>query len=164
VLLEHGRFVPGQYVITLVNCCQKYGDVRGTIADTRSGLNVGDFFGTRYMDLITNVGFPFFLHGRLAALALVSGLLNHEAPSSYDQILGDGQIGRWLLTGEEDNAYQPPVIPGGATSPVPWGGLDEQGVVARSEEKRFQTETLGVGSYTISMTGSVDRSTAAGPP
>lgn len=157
VLLERGRFVSGQYAIALVNCCNAYGNLRATIAETRSGLNAGDPKGTRYLDVVTNAGAHFFVYGRLAAQALVRGLLNRDVPASYDKILDSATRPQdWLVTGEEDNVYRPPIFPGGATNPVPWDGIDETGTVTKSEERRLQTETLDAGSYLISLTGTGD--------
>jgi hypothetical protein len=151
-LVERGRWVTGQYVIAFVNCCRTYGNLRGIVAAARSGLNADDPKGTRYMDVVSNVEDPLFLYGRLAATALTFGLLNRDVPSSYDQILGRG----WLVTGAEDNTFVPPVLPGGATSALPWSGIDRTDTVTRSAEKRFETEVLGAGSYLISLTGSGD--------
>lgn len=151
VLVERARFVAGQYLVVLVACCHKYGDP-ATIAGTRSALNADDPQGTKYMDVVTNVRAPAFVQGRMITTALAFRLLNRDAPASYDQILGED----WLVTGAEDNTFVPPALPGGATSVVPWSGIDESGVVARSEEKRFQTEMLDAGSYLISLSGSGD--------
>ncbi len=47
-------------------------------------------------------------------------------------------------------------IKGSGVTPPVWSGLDQSGVVAKSEEKRYQTPTLPAGRYTFRTTGSGD--------
>jgi hypothetical protein len=143
ILTQGGAAVAGQYVIAFVNCCTTYGDVGRVIAETRAG---------RYLDVVTNVDQPQFLFGRSALTALIFRLLNRDVPASYGQILGGG----WRVIDAGDNTFRPPVLPGGATSAQPWGGLDLIGTVTKAQENRFETETLAAGTFRFVLSGNGD--------
>ncbi len=107
-LARKGKFVPEQYVIIFMNGCDTFSYVDGSLAQTRAALNPDDPTGTKYMEFVTNAMPSFFSSMPTASLSLVRGLLKTSAPLTYDQIFSSVDTSQMVLvTGEEDNAFQP---------------------------------------------------------
>ena len=103
-----GRWNPGKYHVFFMNGCDTFAYVDGSLAETRASLNADDPTGTKYLEFVTNA-MPSFFHSMAAAsTAIVKGLLSTAQPLSYDKIFA--KIDRAeivLVTGEEDNVFQP---------------------------------------------------------
>jgi hypothetical protein len=155
-LANKGRFVPGKYVIVFMNGCDTFAYVDGSLAQARARLNPDDPTGTKYMEFVTNAMPAFFSSMPNASLSLIRGLMKFDAPLTYDQIFQSVDRSQVVLvTGEEDNVFQP----GNPPPPPPpgnWNGMDESGSVARGEEKRFQTPSLPAGTYQFQIDGTGD--------
>jgi leucyl aminopeptidase len=90
-------------------------------------------------------------------MALIRGLLAHDAPKTYEQIfakISSSQV--VLVSGEEDNVYVPGHDDDDDDDPVEWNGMSESGTVARDQEIRFQTPTVAAGKYVFELTGDND--------
>jgi hypothetical protein len=106
------------------------------------------------MEFVTNAMPAFFSSMPSASMALIRGLMKHEAPLTYDQIFQSVDRSQVVLvTGEEDNVFTP-----GNNPPPPgsWNGIDERGSVAKNEEKRFSTPSLPEGTYRFTIEGDGD--------
>ncbi len=107
-LSRKGVFVPGQYTIVSMMGCDSFAYVDGFMAKQRALLNSDDPNGTKYLDMITNVTptNPTKLSG--AALELIRALADPSKPKTYQQILSQYEPDHFaVVTGEEDNRYQP---------------------------------------------------------
>jgi hypothetical protein len=90
-----------------------------------------------------------------ATLALVNGLLSFDAPRTYEQIFADIDSAEVVLvSGEEDNTYQPGGDVGEPTDEA-WT-LSQSGMVARGEENRFESPVLPAGRYDFQLSGTSD--------
>jgi hypothetical protein len=153
-LARKGRWVRGKYVIVFMNGCDTFAYVDGSLAETRARVNPDDPTGTKYMEFVTNAMPAFFSSMPSASMALIRGLMKHEAPLTYDQIFQSVDRSQVVLvTGEEDNVFTP-----GNNPPPPgsWNGIDERGSVAKNEEKRFSTPSLPEGTYRFTIEGDGD--------
>ncbi len=157
-LASKGRWVAGQYAIVFMNGCDTYAYVDSALADAHAAVNPDDPDGTKYLDIITNAMPSFFSSMPRAALALVDGLMDTEAPRTYERIFQDIDRSQVVLvSGEQDNEYVPGMDGGGGEPPPDaWEGLSEGGTVARGEEKRFETPQLAAGTYVFEMRGTGD--------
>lgn len=153
-LANKGRWVAGQYVIVFMNGCDTFAYVDSSLADAHMAVNSDDTTGTKYMDIVTNAMPSFFRSMAGATMSLVRGLIRYDEPQTYEQIFRNIDRSQVVLvSGEEDNEY----VPGGGGDAVDrWDGLDENGVVARDAETRFETPTLPAGTYTFELTGTED--------
>lgn len=107
-LARKGKWVAGKYQVFFMNGCDTFAYVDGSLAQTRAALNADDPTGTKYMEFVTNAMPSFFSSMPDASTALMQGLLSYSTPKTYDQIFE--KIDRSevvLVTGEEDNAFQP---------------------------------------------------------
>ncbi len=148
-LAKKGKFKAGKYQIFFMNGCDSFAYVDGHLAQTRALLNPDDPTGTRYMDMITNVMPSFFSSMPYASMALIDGLLAYEAPQTYQVIFKNIDKSEVVVvTGEEDNVYEPGYNPGGGTTA--WEGIEEKGSVAKSEQKHYELGELPAGTYVLS--------------
>jgi hypothetical protein len=107
-LARMGRWVPNKYQIFFMNGCDSFSYVDGSLAQARAAINPADPTGTKFMEFVTNAMPSFFASMPSATDALVSGLLSTKAPKTYDQMfqgIDDAEV--VLVTGEEDNVFQP---------------------------------------------------------
>jgi len=162
-LARMGRWSPAKYQIFFMNGCDTFAYVDGSLAQTRAGINPDDPTGTKYMEFVTNAMPSYFTSMPLASTALLKGLLNTAAPMTYDKMFeGIDRAEVVLVTGEEDNVFQPgmPIGTGGGGGGGGGGGatfdpFSEQGHVNRNEEKTFAYD-VPAGNYVIDMTGTGD--------
>ena len=155
-LARKGHWVAEQYVIVFMNGCDTYAYVDAALWDAHADVNEDDPTGTKYTDIISNAMPSMFRSMPRATMALVRGLMDHEAPVTYEQMferMDRSQV--VLVSGEEDNTY----VPGGGDPDEPsveWSGLEETGSVAKNEEIHFETPVIDAGRYVFEMTGSAD--------
>jgi len=151
-LANKGRFVSGKYLMLFMNGCDTFAYVDGSLAQKRAALNPDDPGGTKYMDIVTN-GMPSYFHSNArASTALVKGLMNVAAPQTYEQMFSSIDTSQVVLvTGEEDNVFQPGMPIGGGGNP---GGLysrEETGAVTRGQELDYDTPELPAGKYMVTL-------------
>src|SRR5690606_6008874 len=126
-LARKGQWIPGQYAIFFMNGCDTSAYVDSAIADAHAAINPDDPAGTKYVDIVTNA-MPSFFHSMPGAtMALVEGLMQHDAPVTYEQMFRNIDAAEVVLvSGEQDNTF----VPGGGDEPVDgWDGLAEAGAV-----------------------------------
>lgn len=153
-LARKGRWNAGKYFMMFMNGCDTYAYVDGYMAEQRAPLNPDDPTGTKYMDIVVNAMPAFFHSDSEATMALINGLLATDAPRTYERIFRDIDRSQVVLvTGEQDNVYQPG---GGGGGGETWTGLTSAFSVARSAEQRWETPVLKAGTYTFDITGSGD--------
>jgi hypothetical protein len=107
-LAKKGKWVKGQYQIFFMNGCDTFAYVDGSLAETRASINADDPTGTKYLEFVTNAMPSFFASMSSASTAIVKGLMSTAQPLSYDKMFA--KIDRAevvLVTGEEDNVFQP---------------------------------------------------------
>jgi hypothetical protein len=107
-LARMGKWTAGKYQIFFMNGCDTFAYVDGSLAQTRAALNPDDPTGTKYMEFVTNAMPSFFSSMPNASTSLMKGLLSYDQPKTYDQIfdnVDDSEV--VLVTGEEDNEFQP---------------------------------------------------------
>ncbi len=152
-LARAGRWTAGQYLIMFENGCDTYAYVDGSILEAHKAVNPDDATGTKYVDVINN-GMPaFFSNMPGASMAMFKGLMSYADPKTYEQIFANIDRSQVVLvTGEADNAF----TPGGGGQPQAWAGINDSGVVKKSEIKRWSTPTVAAGTYTFTMTGTND--------
>jgi hypothetical protein len=157
-LARKGKWVAGQYVVVFMNGCDTYAYVDSALSDAHAAVNPDDPQGTRYVDVVTNAMPSFFGNMANATLALVRGLLDHQAPKTYEQIfagISSSQV--VLVSGEEDNVYVPGHDDDDDDPPPPaWSGMSESGTVARDQEQRYSTPELPAGKYLFTLSGNGD--------
>jgi len=108
-------------------------------------LNPDDPTGTKYMDMVTNAMPAFFSSMPSASLALIKSLGDEAKPKTYQDIFANIDKSQVVVvTGEEDNVFTPQGV-------VKAWEVNEEGVVAKGEEKRYELGTLKAGSYTIAI-------------
>ena len=112
-LSTKGDFVAGQYVMYLSNGCDTFAYVDSTLPDRISAVN-GGAPATQFIDTITNAMPGYFTTLPTTSMTLIRGLMNIDAPQSYYELLAPidpSQVA--LVTGEEDNLFQPgmPILP-----------------------------------------------------
>lgn len=115
-LARMGRWAKAKYQIFFMNGCDTFAYVDGSLAQTRATLNPDDPTGTKYMEFVTNAMPSYFSSMPVASVALAKGLLSYAQPKTYDQIFeGIDRAEVVLVTGEEDNVFQPgmPIGSGG---------------------------------------------------
>jgi hypothetical protein len=151
VLSSYGKFVPGQYLIVFMNGCDTYAYVDGSLAQARRAVNPDDQTGTKYMDFVTNAMPAYFHEDSEASMALINGLLAYDAPKQYGQMFDQIDTSQVVLvTGEEDNVFQP-----GTPTPTGWS-LDELGTIAKGASKKWKSTTLAAGTYVVKLDGTGD--------
>ncbi len=152
-LASAGKWVQGQYVVVFMNGCDTFAYIDGSLFSAHKAVNPDDTTGTKYIDIVNN-GMPsFFANMAESSLAMMRGFLSYDDPQTYEQMftkISSSQL--VMVTGEADNQY----TPGGGGTPTAWGGLDEQGSLARNAKKTFTTPTLEAGTYQFTMTGTGD--------
>ncbi len=150
-LARKGHWVAGQYAMFLMNGCDTFAYVDGSMAQTRAVLNTDDPTGTKYMEIITNAMPAYFSEMPDTTMALVRGLLSYDKPMTYEQMFESVDSSQVVVvTGEEDNVFHPGGDPGS------WSGMNESATVSQGQVVRFTTATLKAGKYTFSMTGTGD--------
>ncbi len=148
-LANKGSFLPGKYQIFFMNGCDTFAYVDGALAQKKASINPDDPNGTKYLDMVTNAMPSFFSSMPYASMALIEGLLDVDAPKTWETIfaeIDDAEV--VVVTGEEDNEYRPGQDPG---EPDGWSGLSVAGSVARDEEARWSTPELPAGSYRFEL-------------
>lgn len=144
-LANRGEFRAEKYQIFFMNGCDTFAYVDGSLAKTRSVLNPDDPTGTKYMDMVTNAMPAFFSSMPAASLALIKSLGDQAKPKTYQEIFaGIDKSQVVVVTGEEDNVFTPQGV-------VSAWEVNEEGVVAKGEEKRYELGTLKAGSYVIAL-------------
>lgn len=158
-LARKGDWKTGQYSIVFMNGCDTYAYVDASLADAHAAVNADDPTGYKYMDIVTNAMPSFFHSMPNATLALVNGLLSYDDPMTYESMFRNIDSSEVVLvSGEQDNVY----VPGygeddsGDDGDSSWNGLLEEGVVAASEEHRFETPVLAAGEYKFEIDGTAD--------
>jgi hypothetical protein len=156
-LAQKGDWRQGQYAMVFMNGCDTYAYIDSALYDAHRAVNPDDTTGTKYVDIITNAMPSFFSQMPSASMALVRGLLSYEQPQTYEQMFvnidSDEVV---LVSGEQDNVFQPGGDDDDDDATGEWDGLDETGTVARNQEIRFQTPPLAAGRYAFEMTGTSD--------
>jgi hypothetical protein len=156
-LARKGRWQQGQYVMVFMNGCDTYAYVDSALFDAHAAVNPDDPKGSKYTDIITNAQPAFFVSMPQATRALIKGLFLYNAPKTYEQIFKDIDSNQIVLvSGEEDNTFNPSAAGGGAQPVNTWAGQTVEGSVTKAEEKRFETPVLPAGTYTFTMTGTGD--------
>jgi len=158
-LAGKGRWIAGQYVVLFMNGCDTYAYVDSALAKAHAAVNPGDPKGTKHVDVVTNAMPSFFGNMANATLALVRGLMDHNAPRTYEKIfesVSSSQV--VLVSGEEDNVYVPGYDDDPDDDPPPpsWSGMLESGTVQKGEERRYSTPKLRPGSYSFTLSGDGD--------
>ncbi len=159
-LARKGKFVSGKYQMFFMNGCDTFAYVDGSLAETRARLNPDDPTGTKYMEIITNAMPSFFSSMSNASTQLIKGLLDHRNPKTYDKLFeGVDRSQVIVVTGEEDNVFQPGMPIGGGGNNGGGGAdfqpFEESGSVARNEEKAFSYD-VPAGAYVIDLSGDND--------
>ena len=157
-LAQMGRWVPAKYQMFFMNGCDTFAYVDGSLAQTRAKLNPDDPTGTKYMEFVTNAMPSFFSSMPSASTALMKGLLSYAKPMTYDQMFAN--IDRHevvLVTGEEDNVFQPgmPIGKAGGGGGSTFKGFEESGTLARNIEKASSFD-VPAGTYLVELTGDGD--------
>jgi hypothetical protein len=108
-LARMGTFKPGKYQIVYMNGCDTFAYVDGHLAQTRAQLNPDDPKGTKYMEIITNSMPPNWDSLPLNTESMVRDVIKSiDTPVKYVDLLGNfDQSGFVVVTGDEDNAFQP---------------------------------------------------------
>lgn len=147
-LASKGKFKTGKYQIFFMNGCDTFAYIDNQLQQAHADINDDDPVGSRYLDMVNNVMPSYFHSMPHASMALMDGLLNYDQPETYEQIFKDIDRSEVVVvTGEEDNVYEPGFTPGGGN----WEGFEEQGAVAGGEQVRFTLGELPAGTYSISM-------------
>jgi hypothetical protein len=157
-LARKGKWIQGQYVVVFMNGCDTYAYVDSALADAHAQVNPDDPKGTKYVDVVTNAMPSFFSNMASATMALIRGLMAHDAPKTYEKIFEDISSSQVVLvSGEEDNTYVPGGGGGGGGGGGdPWSGMSESGTVAKDEEKHYATPELKPGRYIFTLSGDND--------
>jgi hypothetical protein len=160
-LARMGKWVAQKYQMFFMNGCDTFAYVDGSLAETRARLNPDDPKGTKYMEFVTNA-MPSFFHSMPAAsTALMKGLLSTATPKTYDQIFENIDRSEVVLvTGEEDNVFQPGMPIGTGGGGGGGGGaaftpFEESGTVARAAEKAYAYD-VPAGTYLVELSGDAD--------
>jgi MYXO-CTERM domain-containing protein len=129
-LMRKGAFRANKYVIWAVNGCDTFAYVDRTLADRRGLLNPDDLGGTKYMDTVSNVMGGYFS----ATPAVTMGFLDAVAASrdprnpakTYQQIF-EGMDPEQIIvvTGEEDNEFDPTTHPVRSLEGMPSASADD---------------------------------------
>jgi len=158
-LARKGHWTSGKYQMFFMNGCDTFAYVDGSLAQTRAALNPDDPTGTKYMEFVTNAMPSFFSSMSSASTTLLKGMLSYEQPKTYDQIFtGIDRSEAVLVTGEEDNVFQPGMPIGGGGEPGGGGEFtpfEESGALARGEEKAYSYDVVP-GTYQIVLSGDGD--------
>jgi len=115
-LEEKGTFRSGQYMIWFMNSCDTLAYLDRTLIDRRAALNPDDPNGTKYMDVLANVMPGYFSVNAAMTMDFIDTLVTSAGPAAtpktYQELLSlfDPRVGV-VVTGEEDNTYEPPVTP-----------------------------------------------------
>jgi hypothetical protein len=138
-----GHWFPGKYQILFMDGCDTFAYVDDTIPNQRALLNADDPTGTRYLDMVTNAMPAYFVSLADSTMALVRALSAPNAPQSWGTIfrnVDSSQVA--VVTGEEDNVFEPGYDPGAY-----WNGFDAKGTVGYKQTLSWTTETLQPGTY-----------------
>ncbi|CAN5878049.1 hypothetical protein BH11MYX4_BH11MYX4_55640 [soil metagenome] len=161
-LARKGKWVPAKYQMFFMNGCDTFAYVDGSLAQTRAALNPDDPTGTKYMEFVTNAMPSFFSSMPDASSALMKGLLSYQTPKTYDQIFANIDRSEVVLvTGEEDNVFQPcmpigtPCGGGGGGGGAAFTPFEESGTLARGIEKSSSFD-VPAGSYVVELSGDGD--------
>ncbi len=152
-LASAGKWVAGQYVVVQMNGCDTFAYIDDALFRAHKNINADDTTGFKYIDIVNN-GMPaFFSDLSNTSMAMFRGLVDFAAPKTYEQIfrnIASAQV--VLVTGEQDNTF----TPGGGGTPTTWGGLVDNGTLAKNAEKRWSTGVVAAGTYQFSITGDND--------
>lgn len=149
-LASRGAWKAGKYVIVFMNGCDTFAYVDGSLAATRARLNPDDPSGTKHMEFVTNAMPSLFASMAESTTTLFKGLLRYDSPMTYDQIfegIDDRQV--VLVTGEEDNTYNPANVP----APSGFQGIVQNFSIERGRVRRLETGLLQPGTYDFTLSG-----------
>jgi hypothetical protein len=151
-LARKGRWVAGKYVVVFMNGCDTYAYVDGSLAETRAVINPDDPTGTKYMEFVVNAMPSYFHSDSGATMALLSGLLDHAAPKTYEQMFRSVDRAQVVLvTGEHDNVYVPGFGGGGGGGGGEFTPLREVTSVAQGQTLAFETGAAPAGTYVVRL-------------
>jgi MYXO-CTERM domain-containing protein len=107
-----GSFLPGKYMLWVLNGCDTFAYVDRTMATRRAALNPDDPSGTKYMDTVSNVMPSLFeLSAATSMTVLQAVVAAHDPlirPKSYRDMFASIDPGQLIVvTGEEDNVFAP---------------------------------------------------------
>lgn len=155
-LARKGQYVAGQYLILFMNGCDTFAYVDGSMAEERAALNPDDPTGTKYLEFVVNAMPSFFSSMSSATVALMKGLMAHDAPVTYEAMfrsIDRAQV--VLVTGEQDNVYYPGYPgSGGGGGFTP---MREVTAASQGETLAFQTPTAPAGTYVVAIAHDPDR-------
>ena len=144
-LARKGTVLPGKYQIFFMNGCDTFAYVDTALTDKKISVNPDDPNGTKYLDMVTNAMPSYFSHMSGATVALIRGLTDLDSPRTYDSIFSDvARVQVVLVTGEEDNAFDPDADPD-------WEGMEVTGTAAWREMQLHATPELPAGTYTFTL-------------
>ncbi|WP_146647211.1 hypothetical protein [Labilithrix luteola] len=134
-LMNRGTFVSSQYLLWVVNGCDTLAYIDRTLADRRALLNPDDPSGTKYMDTVSNALGSWFREGDQTGMRLVqelvTGGLEPSRSKSYQEIFaGVDRDQIIVVTGEEDNVFQPETGAGPPSVPTPQDPPSREGTPA----------------------------------
>ncbi|MGE0550989.1 MAG: PPC domain-containing protein [Kofleriaceae bacterium] len=152
-LANAGAWVAGQYVIVYINGCDTFAYIDDALQKAHKRINPDDTTGYKYVDIVNNAMPADFASMPQATMAMFRGLLEYNAPRTFEQLfynIDRTQIA--LVVGEQDNTYTP-----GPSGPVEaWEGLKVTFPVAQYEMKQFSTPIIEAGRYLFAMSGTND--------
>jgi hypothetical protein len=100
-LAKMGSFVPNQYQLYLVNGCDTFAYVDGSLRDAHAAINPG-YGPNKFFDIITNAMPSYFSMDSLSNIVILRALVLQNM--TYRQLLAGFDISqRANVTGEEDN-------------------------------------------------------------
>lgn len=156
-LANRGTWVAGKYLVLFMNGCDSFAYVDGSLAQKRAPLNPDDTpDGTKYLDIVTNAMPSYFASDSEASTALIQGLLSVGQPKTYEQMFAQIDTAQVVLvTGEEDNVFQPGMplgaVPPPPPPPPPEYSRDVAGSLDRGQEITYDTPELPARMYRVSL-------------
>jgi hypothetical protein len=105
-----GKVAPKKYQVFFFDSCDTYAYLDTALTDRRIAVNgaADDPKGTKYLDVATNVLPSYFTNYAGSSVSLFKALLDPKNPKSYNAILAELPADQVVVvTGEEDNAFQP---------------------------------------------------------
>lgn len=104
-----GRVAPGKYQIVLVDGCQTFAYLDGTLSERRREANGdADPRGTRFLDVVANAMPNLVSEFAKVSSAIYDAAIDADAPRSYRELLAavpEDQVA--VVFGEEDNRFTP---------------------------------------------------------
>ncbi|MGE0551708.1 MAG: PPC domain-containing protein [Kofleriaceae bacterium] len=152
-LAKAGAWVTGQYVVVYMNGCDTFAYIDDALFTAHKQINSDDTTGYKYIDIVNNAMPADFASMPQATMAMIRGLLDFNAPRTYEQLFNNiDRVQIALVVGEQDNLYTP-----GPSGPVEaWDGVNVHEAIAKNQEKRWSTPIIEAGRYQFAMTGTND--------